>query len=190
MIIPTGYSHVLLGFTGVYVPTGAAMTFGVQNVGNETPVDLATSVLVQWQGASVDDLYTDGVSLTEIKVKNGPNSTGAQGVISPNVLGNQTGPGIAPNCTMLIQKNTGLGGREGRGRFNLPGIQEEDVDGAGNLDAIFLAAANPVWDDFLNGLITADLPMVLLHNSATAPTPVTSLNVSSRIATIRRRLRR
>lgn len=100
-------------------------------------------------------------------------------------------PGTPPqNCAVLLRKQTGLGGRSGRGRMFLPpfNLAETNVASNGLLDSDYrsdMQAAVNTW--------MGDFSPVLLHDSATpgspAPTPITSVVVDQRIATQRRRLR-
>jgi hypothetical protein len=111
-----------------------------------------------------------------------------QGLGTGSTPGTRAGSNSPPsNCSMLVSKRTGIAGRENRGRMYVPPflLEEATIDQAGNFPltnlnttaAAFLAAFSP------------DLPMVLLHTSADAPTPVTQLVVRSRLATQRRRMR-
>lgn len=101
-----------------------------------------------------------------------------------------SGGGMVPiNTTFLFQKRTALGGRRGRGRMYLPGVSEGAVADDGSLDtgvAAGLAANIGTW--------LADWPgdwvPALFHQSAPyAPSMITSINVSPKVATQRTRLR-
>jgi len=114
------------------------------------------------------------------------------------VEGAATGAPLPPNCAQLIRKRTDLGGRRGRGRMYIPGLEEGVVDGVGNIttpaQAIFQADADE-WMDKLTTAIGARLyPPVVLHRSEgigaePPPTPIVSFVVERKIATQRRRLR-
>lgn len=80
----------------------------------------------------------------------------------------------------------------------LPGINEANVDHAGNINAgnvDFAQTAFDGWYEFLTAGVGARLyPPVVLHRSEgagvePAPTPITMFTVESKIATQRRRLR-
>jgi len=56
MIIPSGYAQVNLIFSGSDVPTGAQMTFGVNNQGSDlTAGAIAAEVIAQAVAASLED---------------------------------------------------------------------------------------------------------------------------------------
>lgn len=188
MVIPVGFAQVNLRFTGTAVPTGAEMTFGVQNVAALTADALADSVGDDWVGTAIEGFYVPQCQLNTIHVKLGPNSTGAMSDLGYVAVGTATGTPASPAVAALISKITGLGGREGRGRMFFPGLSETSVDVGG----VWLAQAShqAACSDFLADLEASGTPMVLLHNSGTSPTPVTSLNVSPTLATQRRRQRR
>lgn len=188
-LIPAGYSQVNLRFTGVYLPNGAEMVFGVDNTVGATPDAIALDVENAWVTADMDANQTDGVTLSSILVKNGPNSTGPSAERGVSSTGDKTTPGWGPQVSFLIRKSTALGGRRGRGRMYMPGGAEADINGAGQIEAATLTALQTDCTAFLNALLAADCPMVLLHSDATTPTLVTALTVDATAATQRRRLR-
>lgn len=106
--------------------------------------------------------------------------------------GDQAGNPLPPNCAVLVQKRTALGGRRNRGRFYVPGIPEGNVDEVGTIAGATLSTWQTIVNDILStfvALLTVDA-CVLLHNTAPfAPTPITDLEVAAKIATQRRRLR-
>lgn len=190
MIIPSGFAQVNLQFNGAGVPTGAEMTFGVAADIVTNPVDIAEIVVAEWAAASCQSLYTSGMNLFNVHVKTGPNATGAFGDASATGLGTAGGDTSPPNVALLIKKLTAIGGRQGVGRMYLPCIAENRTDAGGGITATLINAANTAFSSFRAALIAEDINMVLLHNDALAPTPVTSLVVQGLAATQRRRLRR
>lgn len=189
MTIPLGFSQATLFFTGVAVPNGANVVFGVQNSGGLTPGAIAGAINTRWT-AGIMPLLGSGVTFTGTLVKNGPDATGpfaSVAVVSP---GGKATAGLTPNTAFLLTKNTSLGGREGRGRMYIPGPVEADVDSGGAVTAAQITAFLTAGSALLTNLNTDNIPMVLLHKSSTAPTLVTSLGVSTGVATQRRRLRR
>jgi hypothetical protein len=189
VIIPVGYSHVVLGFTGAYVPRGAAVTFGVENVGAQAASDVALDVLASVTTSTIMGNIADGVILSQVTVKNGPNDTGGFGEQSANIVGSASGAGYSPNTAYLLRKTTDLGGREGRGRLFWPGVNETDIDGTGTVAPARISALQTDCNAFLTALAANAVPMVLLHNSATVPTDVIGLICEPKVATQRRRLR-
>lgn len=209
MTIPVGFAQVTHEFSGINVPTGAAVVYGVSNV----PADSAAAI-----AAGIDPLFAQfvidccspDVTLETTKVKLGPDATGASAEFSGEggTGGNGT-TSLSPGSALLFTKNTALGGRRGRGRMYLPGVAEVVVNDAGGLEAGAALQFQTAADALLQDLETAGWPMFLLHSPPTewqivngqsrrievagsvpAPTEVTSLTVSSTIATQRRRLRR
>jgi hypothetical protein len=114
-------------------------------------------------------------------------------------VGTSTAEKLPQNCAVLIQKQTLRPGRAGKGRCFLPGIvAEASVDDVGVIQNVTLAGlqtqADTWFDSLGNPELVTPLPMVLLHNQGipggSAPSPVERLQVDTRIATQRRRLRR
>lgn len=107
-----------------------------------------------------------------------------------DVVGVTTMNTCPQNCAVLVRKQTGLGGRAGRGRMFLPpfALDEGNVSPNGLLDSDFRNDTQDSMDAWMGGLTP-----VLLHDSLTpgapAPTPITNVIVDPRIATQRRRLR-
>lgn len=105
---------------------------------------------------------------------------------------------LPQNCAALVDKFTGLGGRQFRGRMFVPNVLVEgQVDSVGTILGTLRASLQGGMTGFLGDLTDGppSTPMVVLHNEAPglgvtpAPTLVTSLVVQPTIATQRRRLR-
>lgn len=194
MIIPAGYAQANLVFTGASVPSGAEMTIGL-NVGTfgSGPSVAAIQVQDAILDNNVEDSWCASMTLSEVRVKYGPNETGPSGVATVGEAGDAGGVSVPPNCAVLIQKVTALGGRAGRGRMYMPGFPESLVDSSGALDTSFESTIQGVWTAFLGQLNSSDLEPVLLHaegSPITLPTPIIELVIAPQIATQRRRLRR
>jgi hypothetical protein len=179
---------VNLHFTGGPLPHGAQCTFGVDNNGASATA-VATAVSAAITSSSLLANLSDSVTISTIHVKLGPNATGAFVDLANAQTGGDNGATISPNVTLLVKKTTTLGGREGSGRMYWPGLGEGQVDEAGNIDGSTLSALQTKFSDFSSDMTTAGYPLFLLHNSATAPTGITGLQVQSVAATQRRRLR-
>jgi len=194
MIIPSGYAQVNLIFSGSDVPTGAQMTFGVNNQGSDlTAGAIAAEVIAQAVAASLEDCWTGGVDLSAVLVKRGPNATGASHLEPAAINGAATGQSVGPNTAFLIHKTTNAGGRAGRGRMYQPGCAESLVDSNGELNGTTASVLGAKWEAFRNGLELADLAPTLLHGEGSplaTPNPITALSMDSRVATQRRRNRR
>ena len=202
MIIPEFFAQVNYVFTGGQVPTGAEITLGVENVAVLSASALATQALDCWNDGQIYSYQADGVTLTSVRVKLGPNDTGATAEIPCSVPGAVSGDQMAPNCAYLIKKYSDLGGRRGRGRMYVPGCDEGQVANDGSLDPTFQSNFQDNVNDFWTSLDENGIPAQLLHadsldengdpipDTAPSPTPVTAFVVDRLIATQRRRLRR
>lgn len=194
MIIPEGYAQVNLIFGGSAVPLGAQTTYGIE-LGD--PADSASVVAQQVLGIySASDLKTvipTNMNLTSILVKFGPNATGQSALISAGIVSTGGTPNDSPAVSILVHKNTSFGGRSGRGRSYFPGVVEAGANAGGGLTPTFIGQWQSRLDDFREGHATADIPMVLLHGSSPViaePLVINELQVDTRVATQRRRLRR
>lgn len=194
MIIPEDFAQVNLKFTGDAIPTGAEMTFGINTVGNPGGVPAwADDVVSNWDSAGMAELYTGQVTLASVLVKAGPNATGPFIETLAGIPGTAANPAVTANTAMLIRKVTDTGGRQGRGRFFLPGIPEGHCDPDGTLDTGYLESATADWEAFLGKMGTSQLPMALLHGAGSpvaVPHEILDLVPATKAATQRRRLRR
>lgn len=190
MRIPEGFSQVNLIFNGPGVPTGAEMTFGIDNSVALSPADIADNVGTIYVAAGILAVINNDVDLAAIRVKNGPNDDGPFAVVPNPVASTLGGDSAPPNTAVLIRKFTAAGGRRGSGRFYMPGPNEGSIGDGGLLTSTYIDDVQDAWAAFALGLATADLPMVLLHDNNREPDLVTSLEVQATAATQRRRLRR
>lgn len=187
-IIPDGYSQHTYLFSGEMLPTGAAITLGINFVA-QTIVQEAADSRDNFQ-TNILPLLSSSLTFDGVLVKRGPNATGPIQFSPAGVAGGASAVGIAPNVSALVRKVTAAGGRKNRGRLFLPGMLESNVDPAGTLSPTFQETLQDAWADFAGQLVLDDMGPVVLHSDATAPTPVTSFGVDSKVATQRRRLRR
>lgn len=193
MIIPAGFVQVNWQYQGGWSQEGAEWTIGFDLAGfvGSLP-DLAAAAVGAYQSAGLPSMHTPDCVLANLLVKEGPNATGPSIDFPVNVGGTLTGEASPPNTAWLIQKQTALGGRAGRGRVYFPGINEVSVDPGGVLDSVALGNAQGFWDDFHMDLTAANLDPVLLHGVGSpiaVPTPILQFAVDSKVATQRRRLR-
>ncbi len=189
MTIPVGFAQVTHNIGGTAMAHPAAVVYGVDIVGAATPDEAAetahglyTDFIMKWATAAT--------SLESTLVKFGPDATGPSGIFAADEPGLVAGAGSPSNCAYLIRKNSALGGRRGRGRMYVPGVAESQVGDDGDLDNSFASDFQDDINNFWLALGLANMPMVILHDDATSPTPVTSLVLQAQIATQRRRLRR
>lgn len=191
--IPEGYCQANFQFGGTQYPTGAEVThaFRLDNPA-DTPADVALALYTLFNGQIMANLTTT-TTLVGVLVKFGPDDTGPSAVQSGSAAGSVVDAGIQPGTCYLVNKNTNLGGRVGKGRMYMPGLAESAVGVGGEIASGNVSAFQSDWNAFLAGLGAADLTPVLLHGgnySLLFPSVVTSYTVQSRAATQRRRLRR
>ena len=205
---PVGFAEITHEFTGVGVPLGAAVVFGVEHDGIVGPSTLGAELNTLWN-THMRTSYGSEVNMVNTVVKFGPPSTGASAEVS-NTGGGGLLSGVAtsPNVAFLLVKNTALGGRRGKGRMYLPGVTEASVDQGGNVLASTVTTQSGDANDWLGALAVNDSPMVLFHGPEyvwilvggqprrvpTVPflplfSYVQTISPSSRVATQRRRLR-
>lgn len=189
MVIPSGFGQATLVWSGSAVPLGAVSTHGFEHSGGGDPSTVAGVIASVWDTTWMANV-SSAINLDRVEVKFGPDATGPSGDATSGTAGGGTGLAVTPQVAWLVRKNTGLGGRKGRGRMYLPGLEEGNVNSGGNIDATVLSNAQTDLDTILSGLATLNLPMHLLHGDATPPTEVTSLVAQAQVGTQRRRNRR
>jgi hypothetical protein len=194
MTIPTGFGQINWIMGGLALPTEAQVTMGVDLTGfSGDAVDFADAAVDAWDTAGVNGIQCTEVGLIRTLVKMGPDATGPSHERSSLIGGAVTATVVPPNVALLVRKITDLGGRAGRGRLYLPGLDEDEVNGQGTISGGLASTAQGVFNALATALIGADLFPVVLHGEGspiTTPTPITSLSVDSTVATQRRRLRR
>lgn len=189
MLIPSGFAQVNLRITGVGVPRGAEMTFGVDNTGAASAVAIAETVEAALIVSGLGGSMFEDAAITNIHVKRGPNATGSFTDHPVNVPGVETGTPVPPNVSVLLKKSTSLGGREGQGRMFHPCVEESQISADGIVGSGLVTDLTTQCSSFLSELDSNGIFMVLLHNSSTVPTAVNTLTPDSLAATQRRRLR-
>lgn len=189
-VIPAGYAEFAMDFGGAGLPLGATITFGVQNATAKGAAAALTDIIVAIDDAGMVQRLSSSVSSTRARLKLGPNSTGAAAEANAIISGAAGATMAPPNVCLLVEKNTNLGGRQGKGRMFLPGVPEGDVGNGGALGNEILTAFQTILGELAANLIAEDLPPVLLHGNALAPTPVVNFSLDPTAATQRRRLRR
>lgn len=192
MIIPVGYSQVNLRFTGLNLPTGGEVVFGIANQTAQDPASVIIDVAGAYVTAGMPGLFSSDATLTSILCKNGPNSTGPFSEGSVNIPGTDGADPNPPQLCMLVKKSTVQGGRTGVGRSYWPNIPANKIGDDGLLDSTYLSTATSRLADFLALLDQSDVPMVLLHADVASGSPlfVNSYTPQARCATQRRRNRR
>lgn len=198
MAIPAGYGEATMVFRLGSSPRDSTWSFGfkddvapaaapaeeAQAIYNAFTASTGPYIAAQmgsdWQfsGVSVTDMTEEGPLIGQYLLP-------IAGTLGFNVL--------PPNCAVLMNKNTGVGGRRNRGRAFLPPVNpiEGNVDAAGVIASSFLTGLQTRYTAAFASLVAAGLKPQLFHQTgAQTPTALTSWTLQSKIATQRRRLRK
>lgn len=194
MLIPTGYSQLNIVLGGDGLPSGAQVTWGFKDETGDSPLVKATAIDAILAGctnifASTSDLFR----VLSLMVKDGPNETGPSAEYATNITGTYSATESMPAVSYLIQKNTAMGGRQGRGRIYWPGCPLADVTETGSVDSNLVGDQNVGWTEFFTEMATAQMPLYLLRaESSPISTPqiLTGVSCQTTVATQRRRQRR
>lgn len=199
LVIPNGFAeysftHRLTGYDRL-----AVNTFGVQWAdGSESLATQAASIMGFWIARVLPFMDT---SVTLVRcVAIGRDSGGVLHRYDHNLssAGSTAGAATTPNVALLVRKSSTLAGKQNRGRLYVGWCTEEgSVDETGQIAGATVTVYQTAFDALHADLATRvpNADMVILHREVDpgpqpAPTVVSSLNVESRIATQRRRLRK
>jgi hypothetical protein len=188
ILIPDGYAQGAWRFSLTGDPEVMVTTCGLAVVGSPqaTADAFADTWLSEFPAANSADEWTFLGAVLRVGVASGPPVI----VEAPRtVQGTQGGNPLPSNCSLLVRKQSALGGRQGRGRFYVPlvAINELDVNPNGIIVAEAVTALQGAWDR-MHALISP----VILHDGLSPdalPTPITRFVVQNQIATQRRRMR-
>lgn len=190
MIIPVGFAQVAHRITLGLTSTYSICTVGVNNA--VAPGDLQT----QAQAAHNDFASTllpilcQSTILESTTIKEGPVETGPSAEYVQPLPGSINDTQVPPNTSLLLQKQTALGGRENRGRMYIMGVGETSVGPTGELTGDLVQDFPDAAEQYFGKLELSQLFPVILHNSPSPPTACTAFTGSQIVATQRRRLRR
>jgi len=188
--IPDGYGQATLNFDFISGPSNPmAIVHGYSHAG-VNPAGHAGVIMGLWRdqwmpGPDVtNNLLFKGVDCVE-------DTEHALGSATTNTVGPSSDVALPPQVAILVQKQTGLGGRKNRGRMYIPGCTNASLIEGGFLLGAAQIRLQENIDDYLLGLETNDLNMVVLHSTLGLGTPATvvTLTVDSVCATQRRRVR-
>lgn len=208
--IPEGFAQVTHLFVGANCPEGAAVTYGLNVDLVVDPQNNCDVIHASFGADIVGANLTADVTLQETQIKYGPTESGPTFVTSAPLNGSGAiNTSMAPNTAYLCNKVTASGGRRGRGRFFLPGVFDGAVDDSGIVAPATVAQIQTGLDGLMDTLVAEATPMVLLHSPTytwvifnnqprrvysddvpPAPSLVTALVATSKVATQRNRLRR
>lgn len=196
LVIPPGFSQVVLRWGLVGDAEEMINTMGVSNSGITDFQDLANDIAQVTREFLPVNVILIGYSFLGVKLYVGQDGGPPAVYESVAVLhvGTNPGPALPPNCAYLVRKRTALGGRRGRGRMFMPagvGPGEDSVPATGVMaeaQRVDLELRYNAWLD------NWPVPLYLFHDDEALtplpnPTPITTVTVEARLATTRRRLR-
>lgn len=142
---------------------------------------------------TLDTYMLNGVTLTVGQDGGGSGSVESE---LQSSYGARNSPSEAAAMAVIARKNTAQMGRKGRGRMFIPGwIERDQTLPSGEMDPGTFPALQQALDGFYT-VIQGDSPTypllsgaVLLHADGTAPTPITSLSLVTKVGWIRKRIR-
>lgn len=202
LVIPANFFLISFVHEQVDVPDQLICTMGLGvNAGTSTPAnfdDLADA----WEANIVTPILSVDQTFVRMNVAD---SGGVVLSVDRADVGGYA-PAIAPpNNAIIVEKRTGLSGRENRGRMYLPAVAEGEVSNAGRLDPTHRSGVDLDFANFQTALEAIDagewFPYILHTKkwnggvepadpgNAPAPTQITSWYTRPIIGTQRRRLR-
>jgi hypothetical protein len=180
----TGTDHAQIEFayksTPIIGPAHAQADANTWNTILQTWLLTWISDLVEMTG--VDIVLNNGTSIVEASSNNG------------SMFGREAGALLPPNVCILMRKQSGLLGKENRGRVYLPGVSESLVDTPSTISHAHLVAMQADMDSMFAALVAAELLPYLIRKTNVPldnySVPLTNFLVENLFATQRRRLRK
>lgn len=196
MPVAPGYGDCSVKLVLATLARPAYVTFGI----NPTATDATTvagDLKAAWLATgSLNARLDTNVTATEFQVRLGTDGGEDLAGVSTNATaGLLSAATVPPNVAVLCHKRTARGGRRGRGRMFLPWfVNVGDVAETGIIQSATVTSIQTAAAVFIGELSSRSMPMVILHgpgnSSMGAPDVVTTVQVSSLVATQRRRLGR
>jgi hypothetical protein len=199
LVIPAGYAQAAIRYSLTGDPEVMVTTIGVDtsSAGGDFE-QVATDFRDGWAAGLGTVNIGIGWTWLDVVLRFGQDGGGGTVVVerAANIVGTDVQGHLPQNNTMLVRKQTALGGRRGRGRMFLPAahLRDDQTNDAGVIDSTFRAGVDAALAATVAAWVADGIPPVLLHEDTPlpvpAPTPITSLVCDRMIATQRRRLRR
>lgn len=190
LVLPDGYGLMTIQWRVAGTDGPAVSVFGYA-IDTSPAVDALLAF-----NAIVDNILpelTVSVVLESVHLVQNSLGTYTEGIKTGSEPGLIDAPSAPPNVTYLARKRTAEAGRANRGRWYLPGVNEDVVDSGGFLTSAKVTQLNTALEAF-----RADMfQLVILHRDPLVPndydfappTDITSLTAEPKVATQRRRLR-
>jgi hypothetical protein len=165
-------------------------TFGYEIETADNPLAEATALGEAWHANFTNAKLADThvFQSTYILRKNGANYESA--LYEPAYAGTGVFSAPPPAVAARVTKASAFAGRGFRGRMYLPApyLDEGQINVLGTIDAAAVTSLQTSSTDLFDDLVTLGKPMHILHaDGVTAPTPVVSLTVRTKVGTQRRR---
>lgn len=178
----------------------AVNTFGFKNNGGFAAAAASSALTSALSGTARP--YNAGSfnsDWTQIKVycllNTGGVLTSATTVFS--TAGTLSADSAAPGTSVVVHKDTGLAGRQYRGRlaYFACAVDELDINSNGIIDAGVVTAYQAFWTAAFNAAVANSVPLYLIHGPGPGgvtpvPTALTGLTMSNLVGSQRKRLRR
>lgn len=198
IVIPNGFVQITWDFSSSVGTGPFATTCGVSDENGEgSLVAVANAAFRHYAEVLMDATYNQ-VTLVRTRATIQV-ADGAYGSVESDLSPVQGGAGVEAESlgdALLVRKTTSALGRKGRGRFFLPGILGRgDMAADGGLLPQARAVFEALVADFYDAMATGEgstgfaTPPVLLHNDATAPTPITAFQLAPLMGQQRGRIR-
>lgn len=193
--VPVGYGQAVLSMTYSTDPEPMITTCGFSFVSAGTFEQPDADEFAADFGTFVKACVANIVTVTNVSFVVGlVGGDAAYESSAGNGVGTVSGSSLPQNCAILVKKRTGLVGRKNRGRMFLPGIRENEVDQLGVISSTEVTRLQGHANTFAGNVASSTQfdGLAILHavGDGTTPALVPNLQVDSRIATQRRRLRR
>lgn len=190
MDIPPNYAQANIFLPTNGYPNVPEITMGVSLQGYSGTLTAAATAMLAACALRLKPLVTSNTVFARLRLKSGPNDTGAFADVAGVVTGTSGGTTVLPQVAALIKKNTGHGGRQGAGRTYLPGINTASTTAGGSLSGTGPAVISAAFESWRTDMEALNLPLVLLHaDDSATPFPIISFTCETLLATQRRRLR-
>lgn len=184
------------------VTQSTAWTFGLTvDMGTAPSAALLAQLnelIKDWYDTSLKGLLTTNTGLTGVTSYSMVSETAPviADAISPPIYGSTGSTPIALNAAIVSTLRTAMRGRSGRGRIYLTGLTEAAADSVA-WDGTTVSSLDSAWDDLKTAIEAVDwIWVVASKESGGSPraeallTPVTGIDVQTRIASQRRRVPR